>query len=238
MMRLLIVEDSEHYRMIYRAVLGSVYIVEFAETGSKAIELISQKRFDLIIVDVVLPDVTGLEICNFVKTQKSLQQTPILMVTAKDSIDDKSLGFDNGADDYLTKPFHHKELLMRVRARLRPLPSHSQQESEQHIDSHDLHVPGISIDLIKQKVADTESGKLLELTRLEYKLLIVFARRLDHVLSRHQLLELVWTDNLNVSERTVDSHISNLRKKIQSLPVELTAVPGMGYRLSIKKLAA
>lgn len=238
MKQILVVEDSEHYRIIYRAVLGALYRVEFAETGSKAIELISHKKFDLIIVDVVLPDVTGLEICNFVKTQKSFQQTPILMVTAKDSIDDKSLGFDNGADDYLTKPFHHKELLMRVRARLRQLQQSSQLDSEQQIESHDLHVPGLSIDLIKQKVVDNESGKLMELTRLEYKLLIVFARRLDHVLTRHQLLELVWTDNLNVSERTVDSHISNLRKKIQSLPIELTAVPGVGYRLSIKKQAA
>lgn len=226
--KILVVEDTKDYQMIIGAALKSDYDLKFATTGSEALEILEKYKFDLLIVDIMLPDMSGLQICNFVKNQKDTAETPVIMVTSKDTTEDKVKGFDTGADDYLTKPFHFSELVARVKARLR-----SSKNSE-----NEIFLPDLKIDLKKQNVWIVSQERSLDLTRVEFKLLVCFAQRIDHVLTRQTLLDLVWPQNLNISERTVDTHISNLRKKMDGVHLSINAVHGNGYRLSVSKTAA
>ncbi|MFZ3231426.1 MAG: response regulator transcription factor [Pseudobdellovibrio sp.] len=229
MFKILVVEDSKDYQLIIKTVLEPLFAITICETGAEAIQKINSEDFDLALIDIVIPDMSGLQICNYIKTLKSAKHTSVILVTSKDTIEDKSKGFDCGADDYLTKPFHHKELLMRINARLRNNETHKAEQ---------VSVPGLEIEISKQRVIRLSDMKSLDLTRSEFKLLLCFVQRVDHLLSRQQILDLVWPTNLNISERTVDSHISNLRKKLLGVDVEISAVHGSGYRFNYYKKVA
>lgn len=223
---ILVIEDSFDYQIILKKILTSEHDVTVVSTGKEAIEIISHKKFDLFLIDVMLPDMSGLQICNFIKNQRSTKDIPIILVTSKNQIEDKIKGFDIGADDYVTKPFHLEELGARIKARLK---------TAKNTASDTIEIPGLLIDLNKQSVMDTRNSRYFELTRVEFKLLVCLAQRIDFVLSREVILNEVWPTNLNISERTVDTHISNLRKKLQGVNVKIAAVHGNGYRFSIEK---
>ncbi len=226
---ILVVEDAKDYQVIIGAALKADYTFKFASSGAEALELVKHEKFDLLIIDVVLPDMNGLQICNYIKNQKGTADIPVILVTSKDTTEDKVKGFDTGADDYLTKPFHFNELIARVKARLR---------SSKNTENDEIFIPDLKIDLKKQNVWIISQDRSLDLTRVEFKLLVCFAQRVDHVLTRQTILDLVWPQNLNISERTVDTHISNLRKKLAGINLNINAVHGNGYRLSIIKTAA
>ena len=226
--RLLVIEDSREYQLILKQALKDDWEAIFAKNGQEALSNLESNHFDLILVDVVLPDMSGLQICSFIKTQSKLANVPVILLTSKDSVEDKVKGFDCGADDYITKPFDFRELSARMKRF-----SNSLKKDISKIELLDLE-----IDKNKQKVFSKQLKSTIELTPIEYKLLICLSQRVDHVLSRSQLLDLIWSDDLNVSERTVDTHVSNLRKKLKGTNVEIDAVRGCGYRFQFVKKAA
>lgn len=218
--KILLVEDSPELHLIVRAALADEFQVEVATNLAQAIQLMTTLPYDLYLIDWVLPDGEGIQLVGFVKSQKNPK--PAVLLTSKDSIEDKIRGFEFGANDYITKPFHPAELRARVKALLK------QHMSNQKIN---LTLGRLHIDLQKQHVYADHKVKL-DLTPIEFRLLVFFLRHFEHVLSRQQLLSEIWPDNLNVSERTVDSHVSHLRKKVKPYGFDISPISGEGYRFS------
>jgi len=180
------------------------YKVKNAETGQEALQLIKGTLPDLVVLDWMLPDFSGIEVCKQIKRDKKLKTIPVLMLTAKSEAEDKIIGFENGVDDYLTKPFNNKELILRIKSLLkRSKPSLLE----------DLAIfKDLKIDRIKRKVF--RDDKEIKLGPTEYKLLDFLIKSPQRVYSREQLLNNVWGESINVETRTVDVHIRRLRKAI------------------------
>jgi two-component system phosphate regulon response regulator PhoB len=180
------------------------YKVKNAETGQEALQLIKSTLPDIVVLDWMLPDFSGIEVCKQIKRDKKLKTIPVLMLTAKSEAEDKILGFENGVDDYLTKPFNNKELILRIKSLLkRSKPSLLE----------DLAIfKNLKIDRITRKVF--RDDKEIKLGPTEYKLLDFLIKSPQRVYSREQLLNNVWGESINVETRTVDVHIRRLRKAI------------------------
>ena len=180
------------------------YKVKNAETGQEALQLIKSTLPDIVVLDWMLPDFSGIEVCKQIKRDKKLKTIPVLMLTAKSEAEDKIIGFENGVDDYLTKPFNNKELILRIKSLLkRSKPSLLE----------DLAIfKDLKIDRITRKVF--RDDKEIKLGPTEYKLLDFLIKSPQRVYSREQLLNNVWGENINVETRTVDVHIRRLRKAI------------------------
>jgi two-component system phosphate regulon response regulator PhoB len=180
------------------------YKVKNAETGQEALQLIKGTLPDLVVLDWMLPDFSGIEVCKQIKRDKKLKTIPVLMLTAKSEAEDKIIGFENGVDDYLTKPFNNKELILRIKSLLkRSKPSLLE----------DLGIfKDLKIDRITRKVF--RENKEIKLGPTEYKLLDFLIKSPQRVYSREQLLNNVWGESINVETRTVDVHIRRLRKAI------------------------
>jgi len=204
------------------------FSVLVAEDGWKALETAKKKRPDVVILDWMMPEVDGLEVCRRLKQDPDTERIPIIMLTAKSDTLDKVLGLEMGADDYLTKPFHVRELLARVRALLRRSES-PHREEQQRI----LTFKGIRIDLNTYEV--TVDGKKIELTSREIKLLSFLIRHPGRVYTREELLDYVWGNESFVEPRTVDVHISRLRSLIEpdkEKPRYLLTVRSIGYKFA------
>jgi DNA-binding response OmpR family regulator len=196
------------------------YKVVSASDGDKAIAVARSERPDIIILDLMLPAVDGLEVCRILRREMNL---PILMLTARASEVDKVVGLELGADDYVTKPFSNRELLARVRALLRRTTPSAEDES---ITSGNLR-----LDLKRREV--TRDGAVLDLKPKEMELLIHFMRNKGRAFTREQLLSQVWDYDFVGDSRTVDVHVSWLRQKIEeqpSKPSRILTVRGVGYR--------
>jgi two-component system phosphate regulon response regulator PhoB len=180
------------------------YKVKNAETGQEALQLIKSTLPDLVVLDWMLPDFSGIEVCKQIKRDKKLKTIPVLMLTAKSEAEDKIIGFENGVDDYLTKPFNNKELILRIKSLLkRSKPSLLE----------DLAIfKDLKIDRITRKVF--RDDREIKLGPTEYKLLDFLIKSPQRVYSREQLLNNVWRESINVETRTVDVHIRRLRKAI------------------------
>ena len=180
------------------------YKVKNAETGQEALQLIKRTLPDLVVLDWMLPDFSGIEVCKQIKRDKKLKTIPVLMLTAKSEAEDKIIGFENGVDDYLTKPFNNKELILRIKSLLkRSKPSLLE----------DLAIfKDLKINRMTRKVF--REDKEIKLGPTEYKLLDFLIKSPQRVYSREQLLNNVWGENINVETRTVDVHIRRLRKAI------------------------
>ena len=199
------------------------YKVSTTTEGNKAISFATGKNNpDLIILDLMLPDVSGLDVCKKIKNNPVSEKTPILMLTAKGEEVDRILGFELGADDYLVKPFSLRELTLRVAALLkRNVPV----ESDENIKLGDLN-----IDLAAHRVFIETSE--VTLTAKEFDLLVHFARHNGRVQTRDYLLEQIWGYSSDVTTRTVDTHIKRLRSKIGSFGTYIETVRSIGYRFN------
>ena len=196
------------------------YKVVSAADGEKAISMARSERPDLLILDLMLPAVDGLEVCRILRREMNL---PILMLTARAGEVDKVVGLELGADDYVTKPFSTRELLARVRALLRRTASSGEDEG---FSSGNLRV-----DMKRREV--TRDGRVLDLKPKEMELLIYFMRNKGRAFTREQLLREVWGYDFYGDSRTVDVHVSWLRQKIEeqaSKPTRILTVRGVGYR--------
>jgi DNA-binding response OmpR family regulator len=224
-MRVLLVED-EHKISAYvkRGLEEQGYAVDAAYTGLEALDWEETVDFDLIILDILLPEMDGLSVCRALRKRGS--RVPILMLTARDTVDARVAGLDAGADDYLVKPFALKELLARLRALARRL-----NESPKEIL---LQISDLSLDTLTQRVK--RGGKPITLASKEFAMLECLMRYPDRVLSRTQIAEHVWNYDVFNHSNVVDVYIRNLRRKIDD-PFELKlihTVRGSGYRISVE----
>jgi DNA-binding response OmpR family regulator len=228
--QILVIEDeSEIARLIELHLLDAGYEVTIAGDGLVGMKLALAKSWNLIVLDLMIPGIDGLEICRRLRQRQD--PTPILMLTAKSTELDRVLGLELGADDYLTKPFSVRELIARVKAILRRIDNlqvRRDQSLPQTIRAFDL-----TIEVDKRKV--TRGSDTLHLTAKEFDLLLQFARNPGRVYSRKDLLDLVWGYAHEGYEHTVNSHINRLRSKIEDSPAKPTfilTVWGVGYKFA------
>ncbi len=221
MARILIVEDEPSIALGLEDDLTlEGYQVAVVGDGETALRRIDEQRFDLIVLDVMLPGKDGFDVCRTVR--RNGLKTPIIMLTARAHEAEKVLGLEMGADDYITKPFSPMELRARIKAVLRRSESDAPEVyrfGECEVDFHRFEV--------------RRAGKPIGATTLEFKLLAAFVRNRGRVLSRDQLLDLVWGPETVITDRVVDTHITHLRKKIEPEPARpryLIGVRGVGYR--------
>ncbi|HYE96408.1 MAG TPA: response regulator transcription factor [Rubricoccaceae bacterium] len=226
---ILIVEDEPALADLLRLHLGDLgYEVEVARDGQRGLERALQRPFALVLLDLMLPGLDGLEVCR--RLRQAQRPVPVLMLTARSDEGDKVIGLDVGADDYVTKPFSVRELMARVRALLRRVEMDAAQPSGQE---EALRFGDLVIHPQKRKV--TLGGAAVELTAKEFDLLTLFAREPGRVFSREELLDLVWGYQYAGYSHTVNSHINRLRGKIErdpSAPRFIRTVWGVGYRFA------
>ena len=224
--KILIIEDEPDIRRNLEYNLGREgFNASSVGTLDKAYKKIKSKKFDLILLDLMLPDGSGLELCKKIKSNSETEATPIIILTAKDDEVDKVVGFELGADDYVTKPFSVRELILRVKAILKRSDTKTKEVVEVErqfgdlkidVDSHEVHV----------------DSQLIELTALEFRLLKELVDKRGRVQSRDQLLSEVWGYNAEVTTRTVDTHIKRLREKLGSMGKYVQTIRGVGYKFS------
>ncbi len=187
-------------------------------------DFLKEKMPDLVLLDLMLPDVDGIEICRYLKGQPQTAALPVIMLTARAEEFDKVLGLEIGADDYVTKPFSARELIARIRAVLR--------RSQATLTENILTITaGLTIDLQKYEVR--ANGQLLTLTATEFNILKILAMKPGHVFSREHLLEQLWGEDKIVVNRTIDVHIKNLREKLGEFGTLIRNLRGIGYKLEI-----
>ncbi len=225
MTKILIVEDESSFSEALSFLLGKEgYEVAVAATGTDAIKQFNENGADLILLDLMIPEISGVEVC---KTIRTTSQVPIIMLTAKDSEIDKVVGLELGADDYVTKPYSSRELIARIKAVLRR-GSSEDVTTEQGIHS----VAGIRLDVGKHQV--TVNGNLITLPLKEFELLEFLMRNSGRVLTRSQLIDRIWGGDYYGDTKTLDVHIKRLRSKIEAdpaNPVLIQTIRGLGYKL-------
>jgi two-component system phosphate regulon response regulator PhoB len=199
------------------------YTPIFAKDGTRAISLARDERPDLIVLDLMLPEVDGLEVCKILRRDASTSSIPIIMLTARAAEMDRVLGLELGADDYVTKPFSPRELVIRIRKQL------ARARSGDDAGSH-LRVGDIQIDVPRHMVQ--VGSKAITLTATEFRLLEILARRRGRVQSRDRLLQDVWGYENPIDSRTVDTHMRRLREKLGGAAQHLETVRGVGYRFA------
>ncbi len=220
-MRVLIVEDQSNVsNYVKRALEEQGYAVDLARTGPEALDWAEVVEFDLIVLDIMLPEMDGISVCRRLRSQGN--QAAILMLTARDTVDDRVTGLDAGADDYLVKPFELKELLARLRALAR----------RRTAKTSTLRVANLSLDTRTRVVM--RSNALIPLTAKEYAVLECLMREPGRILTRTEIAESVWNYDVYNQSNVVDVYIRNLRRKIDD-PFDqklIHTVRGAGYRLS------
>lgn len=226
---ILVVDDERHILELVKFNLEKEgYGVIVASDGLEAFNIAKAERPDLIILDVMLPEMDGFEVCRMVQREQEIGETPIIMLTARSEEIDKVLGLEIGADDYITKPFSPRELLARVKARLRRT-SGKQNLSQEGQET--IRLDNLTIDSERFEVF--RDGSRLELTPKEFELLKFLAKSKGRVLTREFLLEQIWGYEYIGDSRTVDVHIRHLRQKIEEDPANpkyIETVRGIGYR--------
>lgn len=199
------------------------YIVDSASDGETALTKIRKGRYNLMILDLMLPGIQGVELCRILRNDPKTERLPIIMLTAKGEEVDRVLGLEMGADDYMSKPFSPRELIARVKAVLRRV-------TEKPVTENILKAGELDID--RERYTVSVKGKPVKLSATEFKLLLFLAERKGRVFSRDQLLDAVWRDEAFVEPRTVDVHIRRLRSHIEedpSNPKYVKTLRGIGY---------
>jgi len=229
--RVLIVEDEAPIRELLRLHVSLAgFEVTEAGDGTRALALARSQPFDLIVLDVMLPGIDGVTVCRAVRVEGANVQTPILMVTARDTESDTVIGLESGADDYLAKPFGMRELMARVHALLRRVARTGEPADA---GARSVHSGDLVID-VERRLASVR-GEPLDLTKQEFDLLHLLATRPGIVFSRESLLAKVWGGDTYVTERTVDTVVSRLRRKIErdaQDPELILTAWGVGYKFA------
>jgi phosphate regulon transcriptional regulator PhoB len=225
--RIVIIEDEKDIVELVRYNFRKEgYEVQSFSRGREGLEHLRRHGADLLLLDILLPDENGFEICRRLRADERLQGIPIIFLTAKGEEIDRVLGLEMGADDYVVKPFSPRELVARVKAVLRRQVRLAEKREV-------VEAGGLRLDTRTQEV--TVHGRAVELSALEFKVLYLLASHPRHVFSRDRLLDAVWGEDRFVTPRTVDVHIRRLREKIEALPDRpqfIQTVRGSGYRFS------
>jgi two-component system, OmpR family, response regulator RegX3 len=227
--RILVVDDDPGIQDVVRfALAGEGFEVDAVADGKSALERTATDEYDVVVLDVMLPDVPGTEVCRRLRADGSA--VPILMLTARDAEVDRVLGLELGADDYIAKPFSRAELVSRVRAILR------RRDLDRAEGSGPLrHLGGLRLDFARHEV--TVDGEPVQLTPSEFKLLSLLAQRPGEVFSRAEIMRHLWGSDHVGDEHPADVHVSNLRRKIEASPgrpERVVTVRGAGYKLNVR----
>jgi two-component system, OmpR family, alkaline phosphatase synthesis response regulator PhoP len=231
--KILVVEDEPDIRKLvnYNLAQERFRVLE-AEDGEQGLKMVQREKPDLVILDLMLPGLSGIELCKILRERHETEKLPVLMLTAKAGEADRIVGLEMGADDYLAKPFSPRELVARVRAVLRRVESAKQSDHPPIYDKG-----GLKIDFTTYEVF--VRGRSVKLTLKEFELLRFLVQNPNRVLSRDQLLDRVWGGETFVTPRTVDVHIRRLRKAIEkddSKPEWILTLRGVGYKFDEKAL--
>ncbi|MEW6600383.1 MAG: response regulator transcription factor [Nitrospirota bacterium] len=222
--KILIVDDEKDIlELISYNLKKEGFEVSVSSDGEDALRRIKQKKYDLIILDLMLPGIQGLELCRILKSSEDTSFIPIIMLTAKNEELDKVLGLEMGADDYITKPFSPRELVARVKAVLR-------RTHENPVENNTVRIGELEINTDTYQVL--KKGEPLKLSATEFRLLLYLVRKKGRVFNRDRLLDAVWKDEAFVEPRTVDVHIRRLRERIEddpSQPKYIKTRRGLGY---------
>lgn len=225
--RILVVDDEKNIvKGLRYGLMQDGYEVDCAYDGGEAVELARKNKYDVILLDIMLPVYDGFEVCQQVR---EFSDVPIIMLTAKGDDMDKILGLDMGADDYMTKPFNILEVKARIKAIIRRSAKRAKAEGSEEPD-HTIVVKDLMMDTESRRV--TESGREINLSAREFDLLELFLNNPGKVYSREKLLELVWGEGNTVDVRTVDVHVRRLREKIEKNPSDPRYIYtkwGVGY---------
>ena len=228
-MSIAIIEDDPNIRSLLKIILSELNLpIDEYDNGWKGLDALTQKKYSLLVLDLMLPGVNGIEICR--KIRQANNQMPILMLTSKSEEDDKTAGLDIGADDYLTKPFSNGELLARVKALLRRSEVKSGIEKKEH---QIISIGSLALDISNRLL--TKNGIDVNLTGKEFDLIQLFMSNAGRNFTRMDILERVWGDHFEGLEHTVNSNINRLRSKIEVDPVHpkyLVTVWGLGYKFN------
>lgn len=228
---LLVEDSSDSFNLVKRA-LGGIQL-EWARSLTDASRILQRKSFDLILLDVMLPDGDGYRLCSILQTDDKLKTIPVMFLTAKNAVSDKVLGFSVGADDFLTKPFDPLELKARVDARLR-------KRDREKVEADIVRLGEIEINKSTQKVHMMSNGhnEEVDLTPIEFKLLLFLSKEVNKVHTRDEILNAVWGESIHVYSRSVDTHVSKLRKKLGDKASYIESAHGTGYRFIVPEVTA
>jgi two-component system phosphate regulon response regulator PhoB len=222
--RVLVVDDEPDLLELVRFHLTQAgFEVETVRDGRQGLEAIRRRRPSLVVLDWMLPDLSGTEVCRQVRSDPALRDLPILLLTAKAEEVDRVVGFELGADDYVTKPFSPRELALRVQAILR-------RSSGEQAPTDVLERGSIALDTERHRCS--VGGAEVTLTAKEFRLLEALMSRPGRVLSRQRLLDEVWGSDITVTERTIDTHLKRLREKLGAAGDQIETVRGVGYRFA------
>ncbi len=221
MASILIVDDDRNMRLLTKARLGDLYTVTTAADGLEALEILHGGGIDMVIADIMMPRMDGYELLKTIREEGN--QLPFLLLTAKESLDDKQHGFSLGTDDYMTKPFSSDELLWRVGALLR---------RANIAQSKKIEIGGVVVDSEKYAVySDTE---YIELPKKEFDLLFKLLSYPDRIFSKEQLLDSIWGMNAESGEETVKTHVSRIRNRLKSITeFNIITIKGLGYKADL-----
>jgi two-component system, OmpR family, response regulator BaeR len=224
---ILIVEDEAHIAEILIAYCKNTgYSVEHLSSGKEVVKFVEDNNIDLILLDLMLPDIDGLEIC---KKIRSFSEIPIIMITAKGEEIDKLLGLEFGADDYICKPFSPREVMARIKTVLRRASNNNLETDSADIIKHSEFEMKINAFEV------TFKGQFLDLTPREFLIVRLFLENSGRVFSREEILIYAYSDTFDVSDRNIDTHIKNIRKKISQIAEEadpISSVYGIGYKFN------
>ena len=221
--RILCLEDSEDTILILTSALEN-YSIVFARTVSEALDFIRQEVFALFLIDIELSDGSGFEFVS--ELSPTMKDCPLLFLTGKQDFASKASAFSLGADDYITKPFDPRELKLRVDARLKRR-IHTESEKDQWIVGDLICCPQ------EQRLCKKGEMKSIPLTSLEFRIFCMLSKEVHRIFTRDEILTRAWTDSVAVTDRTVDVHVSHLRRKISGSSVQIETVIGTGYRIKI-----
>ena len=223
--KILLIEDNKDVQESILECLEHLDVVAVSSLRRARVEL-ERAQFDLVLLDISLPDGDGMQFCAALRSDPKTKSLPVMFLTGHAAVSEKVIAFSLGAEDYITKPFGWAELKARIDAKLKRI-AQSRQD-------HDVFTRGnLKFDLSRQRVTVISDGKeqLLDLTPLEFKLLALFATGAERVFSRNQIMDHVWSNDVHVLDRTIDTHISNLRKKITGSFQDIHTIYGSGYFL-------
>ena len=227
--KILVVEDERDIVELLKYNLQQEdFEVDTVRNGADALQRAVDNPPDLILLDLMLPEVDGLIVCRLLKNDPRTKKIPIIMLTAKVDESDRVTGLELGADDYITKPFSPREVVLRVNAVLRRLNASKEPDEENQIETH-----GVVIDLDRHQVMTKD--RAIDLTATEFKLITLFARSPGRVFNRDILMDVIWGQEYYGIDRTVDTHVSRLRRKLGEFGKHIETVYGVGYRLKEQK---